>query len=564
MVMYLKATLEHARHIKDHFTSGNWLTMEMNGLYTCGGLFPEFVDAPLWRKMAADTMYNQLAVQFLPDGAQIELSPGYHKVALDNSRSIADKGSLFGTTGELASEYASRLEKGYDYLLGIMTPDRNCPKLNDSWIVNMISAMGEAHTLFPSRKDFLWVATDGDSGSPPSFASAQFPYAGYCIMRSGWERDANYLSFDAGPLGYGHVHQDKLGVIAFAYGREVLFDDGGGEYEDSPYRKYATDTYGHNTILVDGMPQRRQTSDRWANVAKTPIDLRWESTDQYDFAAGKYTDGYSQENNLLAQHERRVLFVKPGIFVIADKLVPADTASHTYQARWHFNTTKTILDTAAHAVISADSGKPNLGVFALSGNTEIKETTGQTSPELLGWYVGRGDGAYIKATTVTHNKTAKGVQWFLTLILPLKAGNGLSGITVRPGFQNGSLTINTNNSAVWEIAADSANPDGILFTERSANGDIVRSIHGGEKPVAANHTFPVGKETLRLAQPSLIHFQMSSSEVCIKGYKPLSLIRMLALSGRVVRTVRADRNGFAIIPKEAVAEGIWLIDPLAK
>ncbi len=99
------------------------------------------------------------------------------------------------------------------------------------------------------------------------------PYAGYFVMRSGWETDASYYAvLDAGPLGYGHVHQDKLNLVVWAWGRELLFDGGGGSYERSKWRAYATDTFGHNTVLVDGKPQRRQTKDREANVSRTPVD----------------------------------------------------------------------------------------------------------------------------------------------------------------------------------------------------------------------------------------------------------------------------------------------------
>ena len=55
-------------------------------------------------------------------------------------------------------------------------------------------------------------------------------------MRSGWETNANYLMCDAGPVGYRHAHQDKLNLVVWAYGRQILFDSPQpGESDDWTY-----------------------------------------------------------------------------------------------------------------------------------------------------------------------------------------------------------------------------------------------------------------------------------------------------------------------------------------
>ena len=38
------------------------------------------------------------------------------------------------------------------------------------------------------------------------------------------------------------------------------------------------------------------------------------------------------------------LFVKPDIYLVADTMVPGNTSSHTYQARWHLTSTNTVFD----------------------------------------------------------------------------------------------------------------------------------------------------------------------------------------------------------------------------
>ena len=118
-------------------------------------------------------------------------------------------------------------------------------------------------------------------GQKPDFTSVALPYAGYAAMRSGWERDANMLYFDFGPVGYRHAHQDKLQVMIWAYGRQVLFDPGRINYLETRHQNYCMDTFSHNTVLVDHRPQRRiwyehpHPDDRpYPKVS----DFEWEST----------------------------------------------------------------------------------------------------------------------------------------------------------------------------------------------------------------------------------------------------------------------------------------------
>jgi hypothetical protein len=421
VILYVKSCIEQAQHLRKNPTSGNWLTMEMSGLYTVGALFPEFKDAGEWRSYAINRIYEELNKQFLPDGAQIELTPGYHQVALFNILNIPELARTVGRLDELPDDFVNRAEKAFDYNLYLMTPDRDMPRFNDSWHVNVPGGMRAATEIFPERQDFKWVATGGKEGAPPSGTSHPFPYAGHYVMRSGWDEKANYLCFDAGPLGYGHIHQDKLNFVLWSYGREMVFDGGGGNYERSQWRRYDTDTFSHNTILVDGLPQRRQTRDRWANVLSEPMDARWESTDTYDFAAGIYDEGYGKDENRPVVHVRRVLFIKPDMFLIADTLTPRDDAEHTYQARWHLMTTATELDENTSIVTTTDTGLPNLALVPLiTEGLTVSMASAQTEPELLGWWVQRGRD-HKPATTVMHDRSGTGAQHLLTLLLPIQA-----------------------------------------------------------------------------------------------------------------------------------------------
>ena len=73
---YLKSCIEHSRYLSNYYTSGNWLTMEMSGLYTVGALYPELNDAAGWRVFSGQKLFCEETNQFYPDGVQKEMSPG--------------------------------------------------------------------------------------------------------------------------------------------------------------------------------------------------------------------------------------------------------------------------------------------------------------------------------------------------------------------------------------------------------------------------------------------------------------------------------------------------------
>lgn len=473
ILLFLKLCIEHGRHLREHHRErGNWLAMEMAGLYTIGAVFPLLKEAESWRAYAIDKAYNELNIQFTPDGAQIELSTGYHWVALRNLIHIPLVARTVDRTDELPGDFLTRAEKAFDFTLLMLTPDGSTPRVNDTpnhQDVASIMRIGEE--LFPERDDYRWAATERAEGTPPRDVSHGFPFAGYCVMRSSWDTDANMLCFDAGPSGIAHIHQDKLNVSLWAYGREILLDTGGGPYEKSKWREYGIDTHSHNTILVDGLPQRRQ---RFASFDPLP-DVYWRSSHDYDYATGVYDDLYGESRP--ASHHRRILFVKPDLFLIVDTLMPSGDGEHTYQARWHFKEPVVRLDAGTQTAVSHDENKPNLAVVPLRAEgLESRLVSAQEEPELMGWWIRkRVDVKAIPAATVTHDVAGRGTQHLATLLLPLRPGAGNPVVDVTPGDHAAEIRLTDRRRLVCEY---DANPDGPLkVTELLPDGAVGRSIH---------------------------------------------------------------------------------------
>lgn len=139
-----------------------------------------------------------------------------------------EKAQRVGRRDDLPDDYISMAEKAYAYYMWLAGPDeRRTPHFNDTGGASAVHWYERALAYFPECDDFRWMAAGGEQGTAPTHTSHLFDWAGHAVMRSSWDPDANYLCLDPGPLGISHVHRDKLNVVCHAWGRRILFDNGG-------------------------------------------------------------------------------------------------------------------------------------------------------------------------------------------------------------------------------------------------------------------------------------------------------------------------------------------------
>jgi len=409
-----RSMVEHARHLMTWSSPGsNWITMESNGLGTLGILLPEFREAKAWRETAIGRMHAELDSQVYPDGAQIELTTGYHQVSLNNFLGLARTAKLNAVP--LPRDYYAKLRRMFDYNLFVQMPDGRTPALNDGGMGSIRQSMATAHELYGDPV-FEWAATGGAAGTPPDHrlplreslprkqrqggslpkgqtanaprgagsdgTSHLFPYAGQMVMRSGWEPDARYLLLDAGPFGYGHQHEDKLSIVVHALGKLHIIDPGNYAYDSSPWRRYTIDTPAHNTILVDGLPQRRRGKPRSEYVVKEPLPTnRWLTSDRLDYAAGQYDEGYGDGHQVRVVHRREVVFVKPLYWLVVDTLT--GEGEHLYESLFHFDADEAEAD--GLTVRTTDPTPNCLIAAAPQPGLQARIVKGQTKPTLQGF-----------------------------------------------------------------------------------------------------------------------------------------------------------------------------------
>ena len=417
LALMLASMCEQAHHALNHCTTGNWLMMELNGAYTFAVLFPEFKISPDIRKRAAQQLSGELNKQLLPDGWQNELSPDYHTVVFNCAFMMFKNAKICGFPDELPADFSAMLERAADAWLRQMTPGFTQPCTNDCYIMDSTILLQKVCTLYPHRKDFLWGATRGKEGTPPEGKTAShfFPWAGFAVMRSGWDANATYLCFDTGPLGVHHEHQDKLNINIFKGGEELLFDDGGGQYDNSPQRSYALSGRSHNTILVDDLPQLR----KGPKAVDKEIDANFITNDKFDYACGIYDDTYGNDFLKPASHKREVLFVKPDFFAVADTVTSCDGKEHDYTMLLQLDTlTVNASSNAVHGILN---GKYDLYALLLSEPEKVITESAQLNP-VSGWYAGRNNRDLHPATTVKISSGKTKDFRFLTLFFPVKKG----------------------------------------------------------------------------------------------------------------------------------------------
>ncbi len=425
---FVKGIIEHGQRLEKITVgyperSSNWVTMECNGLGTIGILFPELKMAESFKTIAFGRLLTELDKQVYPDGAQFELSPGYHQLAQNNFMRLARLAQKNNIA--IPGGYFEKLKKMYAFNLIMMDPSGNLPPFNDSHPLSARSSLKVAHEVWGDEY-FLFGASSGKEGKKPDFDSYYLDWAGYYVMRSGWEIQDNCLYFDAGPVGHGHEHEDMLNLYLYSQGEILLTEAGNFPYDASKWRRYAISTSGHNTIVVDGKEQHRRGFPG-GRVVKEPIPNPWVTSPLFDFGRGIYSSGY-QENiykpvayrpreysgprDTSVRHTRNVIFMKPYYYMVVDFL--DGQGDHRYDALFHLNAPDARLIESNQSVHTLRDGNVQLGLYPMDAeNMKVTIVKRQEEP-VLGWIPAQKN----PIPTVVFTKNEETPATFSTFLYP--------------------------------------------------------------------------------------------------------------------------------------------------
>ena len=337
-----------------------------------------------------------------PDGFQFELSVGYHGVCITHCMEVI----------EIAEEYGRNVPKSlYDTLenmlmlyLRLKQSSNLMPHGNDGGGGYYARAIKRFGKHFPNNEYFKWVISDGKEGKKPDFKSLVLENCGLTTLRSDWECETSAF-FDTGLFGNGHQHEDKLNLIISNNVKAVLCEANTYAYDTSESRRYCLDSRGHNVIRVNGQGQNRRKNHTFTKEILMGIapDVKLITTENYDYAAGVYDDGFGAEAEKLARHERSVIYFKTPkqglpLYIVTDKLFSDN--ENTYESIWHF-------DTENESLCGNSFTSDDISMFVCGDTGAMEIVKGAEEPIYQGWLFRTSkQGAQVPIPTVLH--TVKG------------------------------------------------------------------------------------------------------------------------------------------------------------
>ena len=396
LLLGLDRQLDHVtRHLSVYFSPNTHLLGEALALYVAGRVLPELRSASRWEGIGRAILLQQSSAQVHRDGGHAELSPHYHRYALDFyllalaiARRTNDPAAdaFSGVVSRMATfcraiaDAAGRLPTIGDDDGGSLFPLCGRPAADVRDSLALAAALLDRPDLHigPPAEEVLWMLGAErrvlpQPESSPEQQSLLFPDSGYAVLRSG----NGHAVFDAGRHGFlngGHAHADALSLVLSVYGRPLLIDPGTGSYTtDARLRDRFRSTEMHNTVMIDGRPQSVPSGPfHWRSTANAKVG-QWRSHAQFDFVEAEH-DGY-----LPAIHRRTVLRGPGELWLVADHLL--GTARRRIDAHWHLDPSWSATAVTAHA---ACLSHPE-GIWATVASTAGGLTTFHGDAEGLGW-----------------------------------------------------------------------------------------------------------------------------------------------------------------------------------
>ena len=420
----LKGFIEKARYAVRAPDSVNRYMLQLAGIYNVGAYLPELKQAASLRDFAIAGMRISAQEEFYPDCISKELSPGYHGTSRTAIERIITTARLMGYPSPPELERA--VKHTYDFYPKVATPLGGLPDFGDTGGPGY-GSLPKTFAAVRGRWDdpvFEWFASNGSAGQAPAFTSIRLPWAGFYVMRSGWDRDARYLCLDAGPLGKGHWHEDCGNFECYAYGEHLIAEMGVYSYVYSQWNQYCKSSLAHNVVLVDGHSQRR--SRRGPFVVDKPRDQDWHSDGVLDLACSFYDGPWSdfmdsrgqKAVDLPATHRRDMCFVKSDYWILSDRL--ECPGRHAYAQLFHFRPDRTVAIFGPAQAGTKDSERANIMLVQADASTAAQVIRGREDPP-QGWF-SPGRGKIEPAAMLSFDQTVEDFAIYDTVLLPLRAG----------------------------------------------------------------------------------------------------------------------------------------------
>jgi hypothetical protein len=386
----------------------NWRIFEAENLLSCS-LFLSFLEpAADWQVQAVRVLNDAFYRQIHPDGVHIECNPLYHGgvvAAFLRAYRVARQRPDLGLAMTL-----EKLTTMVDFSLACTKPNGYVCGIHDSQSEFTGHLRDGRHTEGHKAVDKTaeWEAfrNEFDLGLAPPATSQVYPDAGLAFLRTAWDEDALWMSFDATTWGSGHCHLSRNALQLHAHRQSMVIDPGWLAYSDKEWGRCARITQAHSTCSLGGKDQ----------VSINPRTFRHYEAPGYDALFSVYDGGYwdtelawtftHADRAIWGEHARLVFRVGDRFVFVADSMlrVPHDSDDPAEQ-RPSFDCVWAL---APHAKIRLDEERhraeaqwAEAGLLLLTpirpDNAVFSVHEGERSP-LRGWTP--GDGEHVPAPQV--------------------------------------------------------------------------------------------------------------------------------------------------------------------
>ena len=399
-----KSILEHAEFLylnNDAYMPSNWQLVQCEAILKIGAYFPSFKQSQFWCEHAWKLIQEHMVKETFDDGTSCENSVNYgYGVVVRHNFNIVQVVRKLGL--KIPNEFIRKWKLMYIHGTKIITPTHNSVPIGDGgigpngYLVKGLLIPGALEFSDPTMKYFteqypddvkkfaeeqfentekVLAAYNKVKAKKPSFTSILLPDADWAVMRHSWEKDSPYLFFDGGWDETWHSHPDFGNFNVWAYGKPLITDCGRtGPYEADISKRWYKQTIAHNTVMVDSRSMRKCINNRIT---------KWWTGAEYDFVDA-ISDGYRWVGVL---HNRRVLFIKPGYWIISDFLPGPSyynssfqtTGFHEFDWLAHFQPTTLKIDKNTKRVDTTNEDV-NVALVPLNfDEVQVKESKGPTN-----------------------------------------------------------------------------------------------------------------------------------------------------------------------------------------
>ncbi len=383
--------VEHAEYLMkiDHTfrLKSNWEILSMHGLLFAGLMLPDSERSREYIRTALYWLEKNVTVQIYEDGTDWEQSPMYHNEIARDLLDVVFWGQCwkFQVPGSI-SEAALRMCRA-DCIW--IKPDGNELAMGDSDEIDIRDIISYGAYIFtdPHLKYYSYDKLDYDSiwtlgiksihkyatlkKEVPGEFTEQLPDSGNFFFRSGTAGQEVFFHFRCGKHGGGHGHGDQMHVDLFANGEDILIDSGRYTYVEKTERREFKDMRAHNTCLVDGISYY-DMKDGWnVNQLGRPIQRLCVEKKRYAYVEGTHM-GYMLLQSGPVLVTRRIIFIKPDIFVISDEFYT--TAEHDYQQLYHFNNAGAVKITDSGCIYESSKNKVRFILVGEKLHSSLRKT----------------------------------------------------------------------------------------------------------------------------------------------------------------------------------------------